>query len=139
MLELEKSKYVKIIYRYQNLIHIKIRGTSYPYSYAQIANLSDYDLIRYYLDIQRCLIKIKMETEEQIKKAYIDKDNEIDSEPYEYDSMILNECQNDTFLGPVQPNPHAKIIEEVRKEIDEQNLRLIREAKDSEQNEKSVY
>lgn len=136
MLELEKSKYVKIIYRYQNLIHIKIRGTSYPYSYAQIANLSDYDLIRYYLDIQRCLIKIKMETEEQIKKAYIDKDNEIDSEPYEYDSMILNECQNDTFLGPVQPNPHAKIIEEVRKEIDEQNLRLIREAKDSEQNEK---
>ena len=68
--------------------------------------------------------------------AYIDKDNEIDSEPYEYDSMILNECQNDTFLGPVQPNPHAKIIEEVRKEIDEQNLRLIREAKDSEQNEK---
>lgn len=134
MLELEKSKYVKIIYRYQNLIHIKIRGTSYPYSYAQIANLSDYDLIRYYLDIQRCLIKIKMETEEQIKKAYIDKDNEIDSEPYEYDSMILNECQNDTFLGPVQPNPHAKIIEEVRKEIDEQNLRLIREAKDSEQN-----
>ena len=139
MLELEKSKYVKIIYRYQNLIHIKIRGTSYPYSYAQIANLSDYDLIRYYLDIQRCLIKIKMETEEQIKKAYIDKDNEIDSEPYEYDSMIFNECQNDTFLGPVQPNPHAKIIEEVRKEIDEQNLRLIREAKDSEQNEKSVY
>lgn len=136
MLELEKSKYVKIIYRYQNLIHIKIRGTSYPYSYAQIANLSDYDLIRYYLDIQRCLIKIKMETEEQIKKAYIDKDNEIDSEPYEYDSMILNECQNDTFLGPVQPNPHAKIIEEVRKEIDEQNLRLIREAKDFEQNEK---
>ena len=136
MLELEKSKYVKIIYRYQNLIHIKIRGTSYPYSYAQIANLSDYDLIRYYLDIQRCLIKIKMETEEQIKKAHIDKDNEIDSEPYEYDSMILNECQNDTFLGPVQPNPHAKIIEEVRKEIDEQNLRLIREAKDSEQNEK---
>ncbi|MDY5874075.1 MAG: hypothetical protein SPK36_04750 [Bacilli bacterium] len=136
MLELEKSKYVKIIYRYQNLIHIKIRGTSYPYSYAQIANLSDYDLIRYYLDIQRCLIKIKMETEEQIKKAYINKDNEIDSEPYEYDSMILNECQNDTFLGPVQPNPHAKIIEEVRKEIDEQNLRLIREAKDSEQNEK---
>lgn len=136
MLELEKSKYVKIIYRYQNLIHIKIRGTSYPYSYAQIANLSDYDLIRYYLDIQRCLIKIKMETEEQIKKAYIYKDNEIDSEPYEYDSMILNECQNDTFLGPVQPNPHAKIIEEVRKEIDEQNLRLIREAKDSEQNEK---
>lgn len=136
MLELEKSKYVKIIYRYQNLIYIKIRGTSYPYSYAQIANLSDYDLIRYYLDIQRCLIKIKMETEEQIKKAYIDKDNEIDSEPYEYDSMILNECQNDTFLGPVQPNPHAKIIEEVRKEIDEQNLRLIREAKDSEQNEK---
>ena len=136
MLELEKSKYVKIIYRYQNLIHIKIRGTSYPYSYAQIANLSDYDLIRYYLDIQRCLIKIKMETEEQIKKAYIDKDNEIDSEPYEYDSMILNECQNDTFLGPVQPNPHDKIIEEVRKEIDEQNLRLIREAKDSEQNEK---
>ena len=136
MLELEKSKYVKIIYRYQNLIHIKIRGTSYPYSYAQIANLSDYHLIRYYLDIQRCLIKIKMETEEQIKKAYIDKDNEIDSEPYEYDSMILNECQNDTFLGPVQPNPHAKIIEEVRKEIDEQNLRLIREAKDSEQNEK---
>ena len=136
MLELEKSKYVKIIYRYQNLIHIKIRGTSYPYSYAQIANLSDYDLIRYYLDIQRCLIKIKMETEEQIKKAYIDNDNEIDSEPYEYDSMILNECQNDTFLGPVQPNPHAKIIEEVRKEIDEQNLRLIREAKDSEQNEK---
>lgn len=136
MLELEKSKYVKIIYRYQNLIHIKIRGTSYPYSYAQIANLSDYDLIRYYLDIQRCLIKIKMETEEQIKKAYIDKDNEIDSEPYEYDSMILNECQNDTFLGPVQPNPHAKIIEEVRKEIDEQNLRLIRETKDSEQNEK---
>ena len=136
MLELEKSKYVKIIYRYQNLIHIKIRGTSYPYSYAQIANLSDYDLIRYYLDIQRCLIKIKMETEEQIKKAYIDKDNEIDSEPYEYDSMILNECQNDTFLGPVQPNPHAKIIDEVRKEIDEQNLRLIREAKDSEQNEK---
>ena len=136
MLELEKSKYVKIIYRYQNLIHIKIRGTSYPYSYAQIANLSDYDLIRYYLDIQRCLIKIKMETEEQIKKAYIDKDNEIDSEPYEYDSMILNECQNDTFLGPVQPNHHAKIIEEVRKEIDEQNLRLIREAKDSEQNEK---
>ena len=136
MLELEKSKYVKIIYRYQNLIHIKIRGTSYPYSYAQIANLSDYDLIRYYLDIQRCLIKIKMEIEEQIKKAYIDKDNEIDSEPYEYDSMILNECQNDTFLGPVQPNPHAKIIEEVRKEIDEQNLRLIREAKDSEQNEK---
>ena len=136
MLELEKSKYVKIIYRYQNLIHIKIRGTSYPYSYAQIANLSDYDLIRYYLDIQRCLIKIKMETEEQIKKAYIDKDNEIDSEPYEYDSMILNECQNYTFLGPVQPNPHAKIIEEVRKEIDEQNLRLIREAKDSEQNEK---
>ena len=136
MLELEKSKYVKIIYRYQNLIHSKIRGTSYPYSYAQIANLSDYDLIRYYLDIQRCLIKIKMETEEQIKKAYIDKDNEIDSEPYEYDSMILNECQNDTFLGPVQPNPHAKIIEEVRKEIDEQNLRLIREAKDSEQNEK---
>lgn len=136
MLELEKSKYVKIIYRYQNLIHIKIRGTSYPYSYAQIANLSDYDLIRYYLDIQRCLIKIKMETEEQIKKAYISKDNEIDSEPYEYDSMILNECQNDTFLGPVQPNPHAKIIEEVRKEIDEQNLRLIREAKDSEQNEK---
>ena len=136
MLELEKSKYVKIIYRYQNLIHIKIRGTSYPYSYAQIANLSDYDLIRYYLDIQRCLIKIKMETEEQIKKAYIDKDNEIDSEPYEYDSMILNECQNDTVLGPVQPNPHAKIIEEVRKEIDEQNLRLIREAKDSEQNEK---
>lgn len=136
MLELEKSKYVKIIYRYQNLIHIKIRGTSYPYSYAQIANLSDYDLIRYYLDIQRCLIKIKMETEEQIKKAYIDKDNEIDSEPYEYDSMILNECQNDTFLGPVQPNPHAKIIEEVRKEIDEQNLRLIREAKDTEQNEK---
>ena len=136
MLELEKSKYVKIIYRYQNLIHIKVRGTSYPYSYAQIANLSDYDLIRYYLDIQRCLIKIKMETEEQIKKAYIDKDNEIDSEPYEYDSMILNECQNDTFLGPVQPNPHAKIIEEVRKEIDEQNLRLIREAKDSEQNEK---
>ena len=136
MLELEKSKYVKIIYRYQNLIHIKIRGTSYPYSYAQIANLSDYDLIRYYLDIQRCLIKIKMETEEQIKKAYIDKDNEIDSEPYEYDSMVLNECQNDTFLGPVQPNPHAKIIEEVRKEIDEQNLRLIREAKDSEQNEK---
>ena len=136
MLELEKSKYVKIIYRYQNLIHIKIRGSSYPYSYAQIANLSDYDLIRYYLDIQRCLIKIKMETEEQIKKAYIDKDNEIDSEPYEYDSMILNECQNDTFLGPVQPNPHAKIIEEVRKEIDEQNLRLIREAKDSEQNEK---
>lgn len=136
MLELEKSKYVKIIYRYQNLIHIKIRGTSYPYSYAQIANLSDYDLIRYYLDIQRCLIKIKMETEEQIKKTYIDKDNEIDSEPYEYDSMILNECQNDTFLGPVQPNPHAKIIEEVRKEIDEQNLRLIREAKDSEQNEK---
>ena len=136
MLELEKSKYVKIIYRYQNLIHIKIRGTSYPYSYAQIANLSDYDLIRYYLDIQRCLIKIKMETEEQIKKAYIDKDNEIDSEPYEYDSMILNECQNDTFLGPIQPNPHAKIIEEVRKEIDEQNLRLIREAKDSEQNEK---
>ena len=136
MLELEKSKYVKIIYRYQNLIHIKIRGTSYPYSYAQIANLSDYDLIRYYLDIQRCLIKIKMETEEQIKKAYIDKDNEIDSEPYEYDSMILNECQNDTFLGPVQPNPHAKIIEEVRKEIDEQNLRSIREAKDSEQNEK---
>ena len=136
MLEFEKSKYVKIIYRYQNLIHIKIRGTSYPYSYAQIANLSDYDLIRYYLDIQRCLIKIKMETEEQIKKAYIDKDNEIDSEPYEYDSMILNECQNDTFLGPVQPNPHAKIIEEVRKEIDEQNLRLIREAKDSEQNEK---
>ena len=136
MLELEKSKYVKIIYRYQNMIHIKIRGTSYPYSYAQIANLSDYDLIRYYLDIQRCLIKIKMETEEQIKKAYIDKDNEIDSEPYEYDSMILNECQNDTFLGPVQPNPHAKIIEEVRKEIDEQNLRLIREAKDSEQNEK---
>ena len=136
MLELEKSKYVKIIYRYQNLIHIKIRGTSYPYSYAQIANLSDYDLIRYYLDIQRCLIKIKMETEEQIKKAYIDKDNEIDSEPYEYDSMILNECQNDTFLGPVQPNPHAKIIEEVRKEIDEQNLRLIREAKDSEPNEK---
>ena len=136
MLELEKSKHVKIIYRYQNLIHIKIRGTSYPYSYAQIANLSDYDLIRYYLDIQRCLIKIKMETEEQIKKAYIDKDNEIDSEPYEYDSMILNECQNDTFLGPVQPNPHAKIIEEVRKEIDEQNLRLIREAKDSEQNEK---
>lgn len=134
MLELEKSKYVKIIYRYQNLIHIKIRGTSYPYSYAQIANLSDYDLIRYYLDIQRCLIKIKMETEEQIKKAYIDKDNEIDSEPYEDDSMILNECQNDTFLGPVQPNPHAKIIEEVRKEIDEQNLRLIREAKDSEQN-----
>ena len=134
MLELEKSKYVKIIYRYQNLIHIKIRGTSYPYSYAQIANLSDYDLIRYYLDIQRCLIKIKMETEEQIKKAYVDKDNEIDSEPYEYDSMILNECQNDTFLGPVQPNPHAKIIEEVRKEIDEQNLRLIREAKDSEQN-----
>lgn len=136
MLELEKSKYVKIIYRYQNLIHIKIRGTSYPYSYAQIANLSDYDLIRYYLDIQRCLIKIKMETEEQIKKAYINKDNEIDSEPYEYDSMILNECQNDTFLGPVQPNPHAKIIEEVRKEIDEQNLRLIREAKDTEQNEK---
>ena len=136
MLELEKSKYVKIIYRYQNLIHIKIRGTSYPYSYAQIANLSDYDLIRYYLDIQRCLIKIKMETEEQIKKAYINKDNEIDSEPYEYDSMILNECQNDTFLGPVQPNPHAKIIEEVRKEIDEQNLRLIREAKDSEQNKK---
>ena len=136
MLELEKSKYVKMIYRYQNMIHIKIRGTSYPYSYAQIANLSDYDLIRYYLDIQRCLIKIKMETEEQIKKAYIDKDNEIDSEPYEYDSMILNECQNDTFLGPVQPNPHAKIIEEVRKEIDEQNLRLIREAKDSEQNEK---
>ena len=136
MLELEKSKYVKIIYRYQNLIHIKIRGTSYPYSYAQIANLYDYHLIRYYLDIQRCLIKIKMETEEQIKKAYIDKDNEIDSEPYEYDSMILNECQNDTFLGPVQPNPHAKIIEEVRKEIDEQNLRLIREAKDSEQNEK---
>ena len=136
MLELEKSKYVKIIYRYQNLVHIKIRGTSYPYSYAQIANLSDYDLIRYYLDIQRYLIKIKMETEEQIKKAYIDKDNEIDSEPYEYDSMILNECQNDTFLGPVQPNPHAKIIEEVRKEIDEQNLRLIREAKDSEQNEK---
>ena len=136
MLELEKSKYVKIIYRYQNLIHIKIRGTSYPYSYAQIANLSDYDLIRYYLDIQRCLIKIKMETEEQIKKAYIDKDNEIDSEPYEYDSMILNECQNDTFLGPVQPNPHAKIIEEVRKEIEEQNLRLIREAKDSEQTEK---
>ena len=136
MLELEKSKYVKIIYRYQNLIHIKIRGTSYPYSYAQIANLSYYDLIRYYFDIQRCLIKIKMETEEQIKKAYIDKDNEIDSEPYEYDSMILNECQNDTFLGPVQPNPHAKIIEEVRKEIDEQNLRLIREAKDSEQNEK---
>ena len=129
MLELEKSKYVKIIYRYQNLIHIKIRGTSYPYSYAQIANLSDYDLIRYYLDIQRCLIKIKMETEEQIK-------NEIDSEPYEYDSMILNECQTDTFLGPVQPNPHAKIIEEVRKEVDEQNLRLIREAKDSEQNEK---
>ena len=52
MLELEKSKYVKIIYRYQNLIHIKIRGTSYPYSYAQIANLSDYDLIRYYLEIQ---------------------------------------------------------------------------------------
>ena len=136
MLELEKSKYVKIIYRYQNLIHIKIRGTSYPYSYAQIANLSDTAPIRYYLDIQRCLIKIKMETEEQIKKAYIDKDNEIDSEPYEYDSMILNECQNDTFLGPVQPNPHAKIIEEVRKEIDEQNLRLIREAKDSEQNEK---
>ena len=83
MLELEKSKYVKIIYRYQNLIHIKIRGTSYPYSYAQIANLSDYDLIRYYLDIQRCLIRIKMETEEQIKKAYINKDNEIDSEPYE--------------------------------------------------------
>lgn len=136
MLELEKSKYVKIIYRYQNLIHIKIRGTSYPYSYAQIANLSDYDLIRYYLDIQRCLIKIKMETEEQIKKAYINKDNEIDSEPYEDDSMILNEYQTDTFLGPVQPNPHAKIIEEVRKEIDEQNLRLIREAKDSEQNEK---
>lgn len=136
MLELEKSKYVKIIYRYQNLIHIKIRGASYPYSYAQIANLSDYDLIRYYLDIQRCLIKIKMETEEQIKKAYINKDNEIDSEPYEYDSMILNECQTDTFLGPVQPNPHAKIIEEVRKEIDEQNLRLIREPKDSEQNEK---
>ena len=118
------------------MIHIKIRGTSYPYSYAQIANLSDYDLIRYYLDIQRCLIKIKMETEEQIKKAYINKDNEIDSEPYEYDSMILNECQTDTFLGPVQPNPHAKIIEEVRKEIDEQNLRLIREAKDSEQNKK---
>ena len=136
MLELEKSKYVKIIYRYQNLIHIKIRGTSYPYSYAQIANLSDYDLIRYYLDIQRCLIKIKMETEEQIKKAYINKDNEIDPEPYEYDSMILNESQTDTFLGPVQPNPHAKIIEEVRKEIDEQNLRLIREAKDSEQNKK---
>lgn len=136
MLELEKSKYVKIIYRYQNLIHIKIRGTSYPYSYAQIANLSDYDLIHYYLDIQRCLIKIKMETEEQIKKAYINKDNEIDSEPYEYDSMILNECQTDTFLGPVHPNPHAKIIEEVRKEIDEQNLRLIREPKDSEQNEK---
>ena len=50
--------------------------------------------------------------------------------------MILNECQTDTFLGPVQPNPHAKIIEEVRKEIDEQNLRLIREAKDSEQNKK---
>lgn len=136
MLELEKSKYVKIIYRYQNLIHIKIRGTSYPYSYAQIANLSDYDLVRYYLDIQRCLIKIKMETEEQIKKAYINKDNEIDSEPYEHDSMILNEYQTDTFLGPVQPNPHAKIIEEVRKEIDEQNLRLIREAKDSEQNKK---
>ena len=136
MLELEKSKYVKIIYRYQNLIHIKIRGTSYPYSYAQIANLSDYDLVRYYLDIQRCLIKIKMETEEQIKKAYINKDNEIDSEPYEHDSMILNEYQTDTFLGPVQPNPHAKIIEEVRKEVDEQNLRLIREAKDSEQNEK---
>ena len=136
MLELEKSKYVKIIYRYQNLIHIKIRGTSYPYSYAQIANLSDYDPIRYYLDIQRCLIKIKMENEEQIKKAYINKDNEIDSEPYEYDSMILNECQADTFLGPVQPNPHAKIIEEVRKEVDEQNLRLIREPKDSEQNEK---
>lgn len=136
MLELEKSKYVKIIYQYQNLIHIKIRGTSYPYSYAQIANLSDYDLVRYYLDIQRCLIKIKMETEEQIKKAYINKDNEIDSEPYEHDSMILNEYQTDTFLGPVQPNPHAKIIEEVRKEVDEQNLRLIREAKDSEQNEK---
>ena len=136
MLELEKSKYVKIIYRYQNLIHIKIRGTSYPYSYAQIANLSDYYLIRYYLDIQRCLIKIKMETEEQIKKAYINKYNELDSEPYEYDSMILNECQTDTFLGPVPPNPHAKIIEEVRKEIDEQNLRLIREPKDSEQNEK---
>lgn len=71
MLELEKSKYVKIIYRYQNLIHIKIRGTGYPYSYAQIANLSDYDLIRYYLDIQRCLIKIKMETEEQIKKLIL--------------------------------------------------------------------
>lgn len=136
MLELEKSKYVKIIYRYQNLIHIKIRGAGYPYSYAQIANLSDYDLIHYYLDIQRCLIKIKMETEEQIKKAYINKDNEIDSEPYEDDSMILNECQTDTFLGPVQPNPHANIIEEVRKEIDEQNLRLIREPKDSEQNEK---
>ena len=56
--------------------------------------------------------------------------------PYEDDSIILNECQTDTFLGPVQPNPHAKIIEEVRKEIDEQNLRLIREAKDSKQNEK---
>lgn len=127
MTEMEKSKYVKAVFKYQNLIQIKIKYAHPPYSEAQIANLSDNDLVKYYIRIELRLDKIKQEAKEATIRAYANKDIEIDSEPFEIESLNLAEGEKDTFLGPECPSPHADIIEGVRKEIDEKNLRLIRQ------------
>lgn len=126
MREMEKSKYVKTVFRYQNLVQIRIRHAYPPYSEAQIANLSDNDLVKYYIRIELCLDRIKQEAAEATRRAYDNKDIEIDSEPFENESLNLAEDEKDTFLGPEYPSPHAQIIEDVRKEVAEKSLRLIR-------------
>lgn len=69
MTEMEKSKYVKTVFKYQNLIQIKIKYAHPPYSEAQIANLSDNDLVKYYIRIELRLDKIKQEAKEPNERA----------------------------------------------------------------------
>ena len=132
MTEMEKSKYVRTIFRYQNLIPIKIWNVYQPYSEAQIANLSDRDLVKYYIKIELCLEKRRQEDVEKLRSTYANKDTEIDPEPFENESLNMADSEKDTFLGPEYPSPHAQIIEMVRQEVEEKSLRLVLQKEETE-------
>ncbi len=123
MMECDRDKYVRVVYKYQQEIPLKNGQISRNYNIDQVASMPDDVLSKYYYFIQERLNVIaaltkkqdeeKLTTAEEIDDAmqqYLVDTYEIDNGPDEEPTMY-----KENFLGVTEPNQVGKLLSRIKK------------------------